>query len=405
MLTDLNKFDLKNLNTIELDNLSVLDIRLSLETLDEEEYSLVLQKLSSEKLNTVLDLHTWTKDNFLVDEFSSFINKFLSLNFEEAYQNLRKIDQNSIILYLSKIISVAWYDKDEIYPDNPIITDDFTFIIRPKNTSVDIENFSTATHLIKNAYLNEFSYGRKLCLDIIALIDLEHEELCFKFKNSRLEEEGIPSYIEALDLYFYEKPTIIIKKILNCINNEKLKKHEPLRSYIISKHTIIGKEYFDKYFNGISKELEEIIKTEFSTLITASIVINNAANKDSNLILSIIKRSFNYFFLGIELIKEYETVDILKLLNYVPLKDIFRLGFSLLIDLKRNASNLKNIINTLDSSVLIDQEIEEFINNLLKPIPLYFTSFNEATEDFSKLSQIKEARLKISELTKKIVKI
>jgi len=405
MISDLNKIDLKNLNAIELDNLSVLDIHLSLDQLDNEETSIVLKKLSSEKLNTVIDIYTWDKDNFLEDEFSIFIHKFLSLDYEEAYKQIKKINQDAILLFLSKVINISWYDKDQNYDDDPIITDDFTFLIRPKNENVSEVSFNVADSIIKNLYLNDFTYARKICIDLIALINLEHEELCFKFKNSRLEEEGIPSYIEALDLYFYEKPVNIIKKILNSMDNKYLKKHDPLDTYIISKHTIVNKDYFDKYFNNIPKELEEIIKIEFSSLITASIVVNNALNKDAKLILGIIKRSFNYFTLGFELIKEYKEVDVYKLLNYVPLKDIFRLGFSLLIDLKRNATKLKKILDSLNNNLLLNNEDEEFINNILKPIPLFFTSFNEKVDDFSSLKEVKEARIRISSISKKIAKL
>lgn len=403
MLTQVLSLD--SLNTEQLKKLSVLDIHLAILNNEEESIPDLVKKLPAKKLNSLIDISAWDRDNFNAQNFSFWIKNILSLEYEDSYTQINKLDHQELVLFLSNTVNINWYDKDEIYPENPILTDDFAFLIRPNNLNYDDELFNVAATIIKNAYLNDFAMGRKLCLETMGLTYSLQEEECFRNKNIRLSEEGVPSFEEAMKLYFYENPSILLKKILKYVDQSQYKKHKPDSSYIISEHTVVSKDYFDKNFSDISKELEDIIKIELSNLITASIVVNNALNKDTKHVLGIIERSINYYSLGVELIKDSIAIDNTKILTYIPLKEIFRLGFSLLIDMKRNANKLQVLINEFEDKILISSDDEEFLNNLLLPIPRYFINFETKVYDFTSLSKLKEARVRLSELAKKILKV
>lgn len=403
MLTQYQDLKLQELNSKQLEKMALLDLNVAILNLEAETLPDVINKISDSKLKALVDLNCWNKDVFNLEEYGKWLSVICFYEGADSFLKFKRLDHETLILFLSSILHIDWYDKDEIYVDNPVISDDFAFTIYPKNNDFEGQNFAIAVNLIKQAYMGDFFNGRKLCLDCMGITKAQQEEACFINKNNRLSEEGIPNYLEAMDLYFYEDPTKLIKKIKKYIGLEKFKKGKSTSDYIISQYTMVSKDYFDKYFS-IGPELIDTLKIEISNLLTASIIVNNALGQDLKFINEITKRSINFLTIGLELLKESIELGAESIFTYVPINEIFRLGFSLLVDIKRHASNLNAVVNEFEDKILISDEEEEFLKYLLMPIPEYFVTYTEIL-DFDSLAKIKEARVKLSELAKKFVKI
>lgn len=92
------------------------------------------------------------------------------------------------------------------------------------------------------------------------------------------------------------------------------------------------------------------------------------------------------------------------LLNKVELKLIFRLGFSLLVDLRKNANNVKTALDAINRPDIIDADEQEFLKNLILPIPMFLMSLDEKPTQFDTLEQLKTARKKLSQIANRLVK-
>lgn len=384
---------MKSLSLVDsnkINSLNIIDIHSNLLIEDAQSIPDVISKLSDEKLLALIDISSWQKDRFDVFNFSTWLKVIFSLPPYEALTQVKRLDSSELVMFIQNIIDIKWYDTDELYDGDYKITHDNAFILFPK----DKDMFDLCVHLIDLCYLEDMAFGRKLCIDAMSFIYSTLEEDTYRIRNSRLADEGIPTYLESLELFYFEKPSKILKDISKILI-EKKKRYKPEKTYPVSEFAVVTKEYWSEFINLTSEEVEWL-EIELSSLLTASIVMNNAVDKDEAFIKEIVDRSKSYFRLGMELIRdELGVSDILK---YVSLKYVFRLGFSLLVDLKKNATNLSNIFKTLDKEILLTADDDEFIKNLTAPIPVFKKRIDAPLEEFKTLEKVKEARKRISEI-------
>jgi len=398
--------ELVKLNTQQLNAMPVIDLHVALLSENPENIPEVVKNLSKTKLQALIDVDSWDKDSFNIESFCMWINIALSMeNATDSYEVLRKFDKQELCLFIAKILDVDWYDADKIYPSDPFITKDFTFVLFPKDGEEESTTTKQAVALIDLAYLEGMEFGRELCIDVIGMLYSQSEEDAFRLKTSRLADQGLPAYTDALELFYFEDPTKLLKKITKMVGDAKSKKYDQGTSgeYIISGFTVVPKNFLQESLN-LDETIIENIKMELSYLLTASIIVNNAADKNAEHIKGVVERSKSYFNLGIELIKESVNKSLSELVTYVPLKIIFRLGFSLLVDLKRNANTLMFAIKEVNQPDFITVDEEEFIKNLQLPIPVLKLNLTDKTKDFNQLADLKLARAKLSEIASRIVK-
>jgi hypothetical protein len=388
--------ELVNLNTEQLDKLPLIDLHSILLQEDPENIPSIIRNLSAEKLQVLIDLVSWKNDRFDVKTFSEWMQA-------SASGQLKSLDHSEMALMFYTAFQIKWYEQDVDYPDDAIITPDNVFVLIARPENEDEQFMATAENLINMIYAEDMAFGRKICVDTMSLIYSVVEEFVFKQKNARLADEGVPTYIEALELYHYEDPAKLLKKVLKMVNSEQNKKSSVSHDYIISSFTVMPRNFFVDRLK-ISEEKIENIQIELSALLTSSVVVNNAQDKDSKQIREIIQRSKSYFNLGLEFIAENSDYKLETVLNYVPLRMVFRLGFSLLIDLKKNANNTNIAIKALLKPDLITLQEEDFINNLLQPIPMFKTSLTEQAEMFETIERLKTARRMLADIAGRILK-
>lgn len=405
LLTIYKGQELSTLSQDQLDQLSIVDIHSILLVEDPEKIPVIIKKLSQEKLLALVDLSSWNKDRFDVVNFTTWLKVILAMQPFEALQQIKRLDQPELALFLTSVVELSWFNVEQNYDGNPFITPDRTFVIYPReddNNDGESEIYRVAVDVINLSYLESTQYGRSLCLDAMKSIKATDEEDCYRVKNARLADEGIPSYIDALELFHYEDPTKLLKRIIKMVGDKSCKKSPPISEYIISEFAVVPKSYWDSF--DVSPELLDSIQVELSALLTASVVMNNTATAGEKYIREVIERSKNYFDLGMELIKDNTSVRFNELLQYVQLRHIFRLGFSLVVDLRKNANNLKIAIEAMKRPDVVTPDEEEFIKKLTLPIPLFQKTLLDKAIPFENLVQLKEARKMLSELAGKVIK-
>jgi hypothetical protein len=125
-------------------------------------------------------------------------------------------------------LNIAWYDADKVYDENPFITPDNVFVMFPKSSDkeeatgqrLETELTQIAINMINLAYLEGTEFGRRLCLDAMNVLYSTSEEETLRFRNARLSEEGLPTYIEALELFHYEDPKKLLSNILKMVGKD-----------------------------------------------------------------------------------------------------------------------------------------------------------------------------------------
>jgi len=400
-LNVLNGLEIDKLNTEQLDKVPALDLHAMLLVADAERIPQLIKKLSNEKLQALVDISSWDKDNFNPINFSTWMNVLLTFPPEEAAAQFKRINRQELRMFLSSVFDIQWLNHDEQYDGNPFITPDNVFILFPKEGSTEAQ---TAIELINISYLAGMDFGRALCIDAMTTSYSIVEEEARRFKEARLSDEGIPSYMDALELFHFEDPTRLLKSILKMVGDDKFKKSSQDKESLISQFAVVPRSYWDNSFR-IDTGLVDDVRLELSALLTASIVLNNVANKDAKHIKEVAERSRCYFNIGLELIKENSTKSLSEVVQFVKLRHVFRLGFSLLVDLKNNATKVKAGIDVLKRPDIINPDEEVFIKALLSTIPMLQFDLVDTLKQFETLEQLKEARKKLSDIASRLVSI
>ncbi len=403
MLKTTDQYSIEKLSTSQLDELSVLDIYSSLLVEEAEKIPEIVKKLSDEKFAAVVDLSSWDKDIFNPVNYTTWLKVVMSMESFDAFREIKRMDRAELILFFSGATDIKWKEPEETPSGNPFVTPDSAFLIYPKENEQETDMFIAAVSLINLAYSEDVAYGRSICIDAMNTAYSELEEECFRFKGARLSDEGIPAYLEAMELYHYEDPTKLLARIIKMVGDNTFKKHPPVNDYILSQYAIMPKSQWDTMLK-LSPELHDSVKIELGALLTASIVLNNALDMNPVNMSDTAKRSVSYFKLGLELIKENYKGSLDELLKYVDIKHIFRLGFSLLVDLKKNANNVKTAVDALNRPDILNADEQELIKNLILPIPMYQPSLELSPVQFDTLVQLKEARKLLSGIASRIVK-
>lgn len=397
--------ELSLLSTEQLDQVSIIDLHSSLLVEDAENIPLLVQKLSDEKLLALIDLSSWEKDKFSVMNFAIWLKIILTMEVSSAIREIKRLDQQELSLFLSNVLDIKWYDADQIYDGDPILTQDRTFVIFSKlqddgKTEHELEEI--ANKIINISYLDEgMQLGRQICMDVMRVLYSAQEEEAYRIKNARLADEGIPTYVDALELFYFEDPSKLLKKILKTTQATQNKKTSPSHDYVISSLTVVPRSYWDS-ISKFSEDLLQDLQIELSALLTSSIVVNNVLAEETRNIKEVIDRSKSYFNLGMELIKENSSVSLEDLLSSVRLREIFRLGFSLLVDIKRNAGNIKIAAEALNRPDILNPDDREFIEKLLATIPMFQKTIDIKPVPFENLEQLKEARKMLSDIAGRI---
>ncbi len=400
-LNFLANLEIEKLNTEQLDKVPAIDLHSMMLIEDTDNLPKIVKILSNEKLQVLVDISSWDKDNFNSVSFSTWMNVLLSLPPMEASQQIKRIDRQELQLFISSVIDIKWLDPDKLYDGNPYITPDNVFVMFAKEEGSEVQ---TAIELINIAYLESVAFGRELCMDAMTSVYSIVEEEARRFKDARLSDEGIPTYMDSLELFHYEDPTRLLKQILKMVGEKELKKGHQDKEYLISQFAVVPRSYWNKSFK-VSPELFDDIQIELSALLTASIVVNNATNQDAKYIKNIVERSRSYFNIGLELVKENTDRDLTEVLQFVKLRHIFRLGFSLLVDLKNNASKVTIGLETLKRPDVISPDEESFLKALHMSIPMLQLTLSDDPKQFETLEQLKEARKKLSNIASRLIKI
>jgi len=395
----LNHLEIDKLNTEQLDKVPAIDLHSLLLVEDAEKVPQIIKSLSREKLQVLIDISSWNKDSFDPMNFSIWMKLLLSFPPIEAAKEVQRIDRQELQLFLTSVLEIKWFDPQKVYDGDPFITLDNAFIMFPKEEGAIVQ---TAVELINAAYFENMEYGRALCLDTMTSAYSPLEEESHRFKEARLADEGIPSYMEALELFHFENPTRLLKQILGMIGDKHYKKSHQDKEYLISQFAVVPRAYWDQPFK-VDPELLDDIQIELSALLTASIIINNVANKEAKYIKEVVERSRSYFNIGLELVTENSDKNITEVLQFVKLRHIFRLGFSLLVDLKNNATKVKVGFDALKRPDMITPDEEEFLRALLMPIPMLQLTLSDSLKNFETLEQLKEARKKLSSLASRLI--
>jgi len=350
---------------------------------------------SPQQIIDMLDLELWDKEYFVEKRFKEWLEILSNISTRKALSILLSMETELLILFLKRSIHVIRRQDDidpiemnsesRYTPDNlyyiEFISDDFPReIIEP---------------ILDHLYGYDQESFVVLMDHIIMDMESQLEEDAYRFRKGRLEDRGFLEYYEAQDLFVYLDPEKalsdeIAKDIRH--SDEKVPSYYPVATFM-QPDSFLAKVVKEKS----TERVQEKLKWETNYICNQIMMAEKIDFKDSGQIKGAVAVAHNYLNIGLEYLSDGDIDKASSLMEKFYLKKIFRLGYSLTLDLKKRADKLINHWNlkrTDGGIYLFDPEYVIRFAALTNVKPLYYD--NDAMQEkkrvraFNNLPEVKE---------------
>lgn len=297
---------------------------------------------SPEQIQRFFDLDAWRGSNFHHDGLTSWLELYLQLEEEPFVELYEGLDPELLPIYLKHHIQVWLADEDGNVP---------------KEVPEDINVAASPDHEYYIAYPED----ERIALQCRAIIDKiystlgvmkgwamlestrweiasEMEETALHFRSARLEEMGFRTLDEALAVYAYIDPVSV---------RSSLRKLQPVGEDTASPLATRGDETPDTFLGAAlswlaSHDLEALVPLE-RQLLALSNLVASADGVEPGVISALeesFKRTAATLGVGLEYLSRGRIPRAAAVLQELPLREIFRAGYSLTLKLQKQARDL-----------------------------------------------------------------
>ena len=341
------------------------------------------------------DLDAWYKDRIKAERVASWIVLLFSAGKDKVLEWLRVADWDFLIAVFQKFIKVYKRPDDvdllEAYDWLPPYTLDDVYFIEFKVDELEFY-FRRMIEILREEMPEQYF---SLLESVIWEIPLEVEERAYRFRNARLEDEGLVDYFSALEIYSPLHP-----KRIRAVEEKFALPHEGE-----VEHPLFLVPVEDRGFL-IERALVEItnalvlnrIKRELAYLTTKLVIADFVVIDGLKEMEETTKKLWHSLNLGLDYLS-HGRVDIAKefLTNYY-LEDIFRVGQTALRELRRFAMRILNS-KDFDPTLLryLDQPYSGYIKGImvkkLNQIKLFQPERIGTAEEYTYFSRESEVKM------------
>jgi len=341
------------------------------------------------------DLDAWYKDRIKAERVASWILLLFSAGEDKVLEWLRVADWDFLIALFQKFIKVYKRPDDvdllEAYDWLPPYTLDDVYFIEFKVDELEFY-FRRMIEILREEMPEQYF---SLLESVIWEIPLEVEERAYRFRNARLEDEGLVDYFSALEIYSPLHP----KRIRAVEEKFAL----PYEGEV--EHPLFLVPVEDRGFL-IERALTEItdplvlnrIKRELAYLTTKLVIADFVVIDGLKEMEETTKKLWPSLNLGLDYLS-HGRVDLAKefLTNYY-LEDIFQVGQTALRELRRYAMRVLNS-KDFDPTLLryLDQPYSSYIKGImvkkLNQIKLFQPERIGTAEEYTYFSRESEVKM------------
>lgn len=336
-----------------------------LKTSAKETFLELLPYTTPEQIKGFIDLECWDKDRLDPKALLNWMTDITLVGKEKLSGVLTGLDIELLLVMLKNNIKAHEY-SDDFKPDNPNEKIDLS----PDNKfAISYIGGEQTIPVIKDIINTLYDTNLPLAFNTLSFLSLcipsQLEETAYNLKTNRLMDLGFPSYHDAVSIYAYVNPRTKFPK-----------EYKKLTLALDSDFNFQPRPYLEKleedsFFKQVLHKIEnetvlEYITCEITWLVNKSIAANFAKFTDLDAVKEIAASSLNYLNIGLEFLSLSNSSRAAKIIRNYSLVTIFRVGFSLTLDLNQKA---KKIIDSFPAILNENKEIlflQEPLNSILK---------------------------------------
>ena len=376
-----------------LKKLSPEEIYLTVKESWGDDAAIILEMTSAEKIIQLLDMDIWKKDRV---DFNRFLD-WLQLVSEGGERALMKsfmtLDPPLLVLFFKGIIEVESRDLDQDhleFSDGGWNSFDYTYYFRPIRDELDFEGVS---EVLSHIFEIEPEYYKILMEGIKGEMPSPTEEEAYQLRSSRMSKIGFPEFYEAREILLYENPDKIIREMRETLKkiiyrDEDQYDELPPQYWMIP---MCRDGLLETLLNEIAdSDRNNLIFWELSYLIHKLMAANGYDPSDIDELMSSTVMARDYINLGLEALTGGDLASGRKIIHDAYLQRIFRLGYSIALDLKKRGETLINRLDEELSVKLWDQKAQGIAVGLRKNRPYFYGDISGEGETYRNFNSLKD---------------
>ncbi len=350
--------------------LSPEEVFFTIKELGEENAPGLISATSGSQLLYLLDIDLWKNDMFHTPSAVRWLEIISSIGEDKMLHLLQTSDPELVVTAMSRFIKVQIRN-----PDLDLVEQRDTL---PPFTLDDVFYVDFAVHesqgAIKSFLEVMFEWNTKyyfgLMEELAMGLNLETEEMAGKWRRSRLADKGFPEFDEALEIYQYLLRGQITES--SPLSEEEIREEAdgfnpcvwyPLK--VLSEDTL-----FKRSLKEISDSREnDRLSVELAHLANKVMVADGRDPGSVDQLQGSLKKVGGYINIALEEFCEDDAYRAAELLRANHVEFLFRRGFSLILDLRKEAQKL---LRDYDGGIEnVGRPLAELLKGLLQKRPYY----------------------------------
>ncbi|MBI4775075.1 MAG: hypothetical protein HY788_13015 [Deltaproteobacteria bacterium] len=365
----------------------------------EPDSSLEILRLASEDQWTyVLDLLIWNNEGLDIDSAVEWFERLFLVDRSRLTSRLLNMTPTLLTVFLSKTIRlwVRGHDEPVDLSGQEWFTLDEVFYLRCRRRKhrVFIEE------LLKELADSDFDRYYAVMFASAEIIPAEEEEGLKDLRNARLADKGFVSWDEAMLIYSHIKPSQIYRKVPV---SEYFSESDEEPGEGIPVTPVLLAESRDAFSRALSSILDtdtlDRLRLEFAGLCNMALSGEGCAPDEVSVLKRVYRKASGMVSIGIERTDAEPSV----VLQENALIDLFRLGFSAVLDLKWKAEKWWKSSWAHGQGLSLsfwDRSLEGMLQGLFRKRPLRYDAASESQPfvDFDSVEEVQACDRKLDTL-------
>ena len=288
---------------------------------------------SPDQCRFFLDMELWKGDSFLPEKAWEWFGYLMELGEERVAKLLPELDHELLLLFLTQEITVGGGIGDLINDEERLADWDHSFDNLFFISYRDSRHAQLVGALLDIIYRHYHHLYLELMEGVKHELFSEVEELAGKFRSGRLADLGFPDPLEAAALYVYLKPATFTPatdkgNVLPTEGSQRLP--VPLGG---------SDSLLQRVLAGIGNDG---IYQELNYLVNTALVAEEAPFSDVAAMQSVMERVYGCLNIALEQLSGGDEGKGRGIVTGEYLKRLFQFGFSLILDLQRQAAEVSS---------------------------------------------------------------
>jgi len=293
-----------------------------------------------EQIRWLFDLDCWDKDRPNLGRMREWIEAMSEAGRKRMAEGLMELDLELVSLLLRQYIRVHRLADPQDSPDAP----SDSFVQFDEHYLIEfIRHDAIHAHILEfleETFERDYNYFTGLMDEIYWGVEAELEEQAYQFRSSRLADRGFPDYFEAQSVFAYLNPQHFheIRAQYPSPIRDGLDDSEVLPPGMAPALSDSENSLFNAALTaGFAAQGKRQLRSEMAMVSNQVLVARSVDFGDLEAVRVTVEMTHNYLNLGLEHLAGGDLKAAIEHLRDTHLQQLFRLGVSLTIDLRKRA--------------------------------------------------------------------